>query len=93
MLFLKKPTVTILAFGFGVGSYISSIEGKNYLTFITPGLIAFTTSMVAAADTTWGAYIRLEFQNTFDAQIATPVSIWDIITGEVMYATIASEIA
>lgn len=64
---LFAPTIIILAFGLGVGSYISEVDGLAYLTFITPGLIVFTTSMVAAADTTWGSNIRFEFQKTFDA--------------------------
>ena len=66
---LFAPTVTLLAFGLGVGSYISSIEGLSYLTFIAPGLIAFTTCFVASGDTTYGSFIRFEFQKTFDAQV------------------------
>jgi len=90
---LFAPTVTLLAFGLGVGSYISSIEGLSYLTFIAPGLIAFTTCFVASGDCTYGSFIRFEFQKTYDAQISTPIGIRDLLLGEVLYSTIASEIA
>ena len=97
---LFAPTVTLLAFGLGVGSLISAnnvtidgISGFSYLTFITPGLIIFTTCFVASGDTTYGSFIRFDFQKTFDAQVSTPVSVRDLILGEVLYATFASEIA
>ena len=86
---LFAPTVTLLAFGLGVGAYISEIEGLSYLTFIAPGLIIFTTCFVASGDTTYGSFIRFEFQKTFDAQVSTPVSIRDLVLGEVLYATFA----
>ena len=90
---LFAPTVTLLAFGLGVGSYISNINGLSYLTFITPGLIIFTTCFVASGDTTYGSFIRFDFQKTFDAQVSTPISVSNLIIGEILYATFASEIA
>ena len=90
---LFAPTVTLIAFGIGVGSYIPGINGLSYLTFIAPGLIAFTTCFVASGDTTYGSFIRFDFQKTFDAQVSTPIGVRDLVLGEILYATLASEIA
>ncbi|MHA2336607.1 MAG: ABC transporter permease [Candidatus Hodarchaeales archaeon] len=91
---LVTPTITLLAFGIGVGSYITEgINGINYITFLAPGLISFSTALAASADCTWGAFLRMKFQDTYDAQLATPLSARDLILGEVIYASIAAEIA
>ena len=91
---LFAPTVTLIAFGLGVGTFIpNGINGLPYLTFIAPGLIAFTTCFVASGDTTYGSFIRFDFQKTFDAQVSTPIGIRDLVLGEILYATFASEIA
>ena len=92
---LITPTITLLAFGLGVGKFIQpqGIDGINYLTFIAPGLISFTACLAASGDTTYGSFIRMKFQNTYDAQLATPLSIDNIVLGEILYATLASEFA
>lgn len=91
---LITPTITLLAFGIGVGSFITEgINGINYITFLAPGLISFSTVLAASADCTWGAFLRMKFQDTFDAQLATPLSARDLILGEVFYASFAAEIA
>ena len=90
---LITPTITLLAFGLGVGKFIQGINGISYLTFIAPGLISFTACLAASGDTTYGSFIRMKFQNTFDAQLATPLSVGNIILGEILYATLASEFA
>jgi lipooligosaccharide transport system permease protein len=35
----------------------------------------------------WGSYVRLEMQGTYRAIMATPVSVDDIITGEILWGT------
>ena len=91
---LFAPTVTLIAFGIGLGTFLpNGIDGLPYLTFIAPGLIAYTTCFVSSGDTTYGTFVRFDFQKTFDAQVSTPIGVRDLVLGEILYATLASEIA
>jgi len=39
----------------------------------------------AAGECAWGSFVRMDTQKTFNAIIATPVGIEDVITGEIMW--------
>jgi len=47
----------------------------------------------ASFECTYGSYIRMEYQKTFHAMIATPVNIEDVIMGEIIYGATRSLIA
>ena len=85
---LLEPVLYILAFGIGLGAYVQKIsfEGRaySYLTFIAPGMIAVGIMFHSTFDTMYGAFVRLRYQKTFDAIIATPLSAEDILAGEIL---------
>lgn len=82
-----EPLMYLLAFGLGLGAYVTSIGGQSYLQFIAPGIMAQSAMFAAAFECTYGSFVRMEFQKTFDAIIATPVSIQDVVAGEILWAT------
>lgn len=83
-----SPVIQLLAFGLGLGSYIGSIEGFDYLTFIIPGIVAISAISTATGNCTYGAYIRADFQKTYDMALSTPMKLGDIILAEVVSASI-----
>src|SRR5579875_1694969 len=85
-----EPFVYLLGLGFGLGQYVRAIEGVPYATFIAPGIVASSAMFAASFETTFGTYVRLEFQKTFDAIIATPVSVDDVSAGELLYGATKS---
>jgi lipooligosaccharide transport system permease protein len=87
-----EPLVTVIALGFGLGGLIETEGIDDYLQFIAPGIIAGYGMWIASAETSWGAYFRMD-QKTFDAIIATPASTDDVSTGEVMWASTRSLIS
>jgi lipooligosaccharide transport system permease protein len=46
----------------------------------------------ATFECTYGTYIRMTYQKTFDAILATPVNIDDLVAGELMWAATKSTI-
>ena len=44
-------------------------------------------------ENTYGSFIRMYYQKTFDAMMATPLSVNDIITGEIIWGATKSLIA
>ena len=79
------PLLFLFAMGYGVGGYIGKIEGIPYIKFIAPGLLCSAVMFAASFATTYGTYIKMRFQKTFGAIISTPVSIDEVIVGEVLW--------
>ncbi len=82
---LAEPVITLLALGLGLGELVNLKSGQRYIEFIAPGLLAVFPMWAAAGECGWGSFIRMDTQKTFDAIIATPVSIEDVITGEIVW--------
>ncbi len=85
-----EPLLYLFALGFGLGRYIDVIEGVSYPRFIAPALIAISVMNSAFFECTFGSYVRMYYQKTFDAIIATPLSIEEVITGELLWGATRS---
>jgi lipooligosaccharide transport system permease protein len=81
---LLEPILYLLALGFGLGIFIKEIEGIPYTRFIAPGLFSITTMYAAFFECTYASYVRMYYQKTFDAIIATPVNIDEVVAGEIL---------
>ncbi|MDD1674468.1 MAG: ABC transporter permease, partial [Methanomicrobiales archaeon] len=68
-----------------VGNYIAIVEGVSYARFIAPALVAITIMNASFFECTYSSYVRMYYQKTFDAIIATPLSIEEVITGEILW--------
>jgi lipooligosaccharide transport system permease protein len=87
---LLEPLLYLFALGFGLGSYINVIEGMSYPRFIAPALISISIMNSAFFECTYGSYVRMYYQKSFDAIIATPLSIEEVITGELLWGATRS---
>jgi lipooligosaccharide transport system permease protein len=89
---LLEPIFVILALGIGLGQFVQLASGQDYVAFLAPGLLAMFPMFAAVFECAWGSYVRLEMQGTYRAIIATPVSVDDVITGEILWGTTRSVI-
>ena len=93
---LLEPIFYLVALGFGLGAIVTSIEGMRYIQFIAPALVAISMMYGSFFECTYGSFVRMYYQKTFDAIIATPVSVEEVIAGEILWgatrATINSTI-
>ncbi|MBE0524799.1 MAG: ABC transporter permease [Methanosarcinales archaeon] len=80
-----EPLLYLFALGFGLGTFIDEIEGMSYARFIAPALIAISIMYSSFFECTFSSYVRMYYQKTFDAIIATPLSIEEVITGELLW--------
>ena len=90
-----EPVLYLLAFGAGVGALIDRpipYAGREitYVAFIAPGLIAVTIMFWAFFETLYASFVRMYYQKTFDAIVATPLSLEDTIAGEILWAATKS---
>lgn len=85
-----EPILYLVALGFGLGAFVKNINGMPYINFIAPGLIASSSMFAVATECTYGTFIRMTYQKTFDAILATPVSVHDLIAGEMIWGATKS---
>jgi len=81
-----EPLLTIIAFGYGLGSLLPAIDGMTYLQFLASGSIAMSVMYSAKFESLWGAYTRMSIQKTWDAILHTPLSVDDLLLGELVWA-------
>lgn len=85
-----EPALYLVAMGFGLGAFVREINGQSYIQFIAPGIVASSSVFAAVYECTYGTYIRMTFQRTFDAILATPVNLDDLIAGELIWGATKS---
>ena len=90
---LGEPIFYLIGIGYGLGRFVTDIEGVPYATFLAPGIIAFAAMNTATFETTIGAYTRMAQQHTYTAILATPCSVADIVAGDVLWGASKSVLA
>jgi len=87
-----EPALYLVAMGFGLGAFVQNIHGQPYIQFIAPGIVASSSVFAAVYECTYGTYIRMTFQKTFDAILATPVNLDELVAGELIWGATKSVI-
>ena len=86
---LFEPLLYLAAFGAGVGMLVGTLtwEGQelSYIQFVAPGMIAVGLMFWSFFETTYNAFIRYRFQNTMEAVMTTPLTVEEIVTGEILW--------
>jgi lipooligosaccharide transport system permease protein len=82
-----NPIIFLFAFGFGLGAVVDRMAGLSYLAFVVPGMMAYSAMFAASFETTIGSYARYNMQKTWDATLATPVTLQELLLGEAFWAT------
>ncbi len=85
-----EPALYLIAFGIGLSAYLKEINGIPYIKFIAPGIVASSSAFAATYECTYGTYVRMHYQKTFDAILATPVGLNDLIAGEILWGATKS---
>jgi lipooligosaccharide transport system permease protein len=93
---LLEPLFYLVAFGIGFAGLIGPVRygtaDVTYLSFIAPALIAINIMNNAFFETTYVSFVRMYYQKTFDAMMATPLTVEEIITGEIVWGATKSVI-
>jgi lipooligosaccharide transport system permease protein len=86
------PLFYLVAMGYGLGTYIASINGVPYRDFIAPGLIASSVMWSASFECTYNVYIRMREYQLYDAVLSTPVEVQDLVAGDLAWSSIRAVI-
>ena len=86
---LLEPVLYLLAFGLGVGALIKEVSYRGevigYAAFIAPGLLATQVMFQSFFENTYNTFVRMYYQRTFDAIVTTPLTVEDIMVGELLW--------
>lgn len=85
-----EPLLYLLALGYGLGAFVGRIGGLSYVGFLASGIVCSSAMMTATFEATYSSFTRMQPQRTWDAMLATPLEVRDIVLGEVMWAATKS---
>ncbi len=91
--YFAEPLLYILALGYGLGIFVGQIGGMSYASFLAPGILSSSIMFAASYECTYSTFVRLIFQNTFEAVLCTPLMPEDIVAGEVAWGATKSVIS
>ncbi len=81
-----EPLIFLAGIGLGMGKYISEMDGLPYLEFLATGLPITAAMFTAAFECSFGTFIRLEFDKVYDGMLAAPITVRNLLVGEILWA-------
>ena len=82
---LGEPLLYLVAFGYGLGMFIGGQMDMPYLSFLASGTLAASAMNTAGFEALFGVFTRMVPQKSYDAMLASPLEITDIIAGEILW--------
>lgn len=79
---IVQPTIYLLAFGLGVGTLVSTVDGISYIEFVGTGTVATAVLFSSAFPGMFATFVRRVFQRTYDAMLAAPISVAELVSAE-----------
>lgn len=81
-----NPVLYLLALGAGLGTLIDQnlpegVEGVTYMTFVASGLFAANAMQTGAGEASWPVRAGIKWTRTYEARLASPISIEALVTG------------
>ena len=83
---IAEPLITLVAFGYGLGSMIGKIDGRPYIEFLASGSIAVSAALAATFEALYSAYSRMQVQKTWESIMNAPIALDDIVFAEMLWA-------
>jgi lipooligosaccharide transport system permease protein len=85
---VMEPTIYLLAFGLGIGTLVSAVQGLDYVEFVGTGTVATAVLFASVFPAMFGVFVKHRFQRTYDAILAAPVDTEELVTAEILWIAI-----
>jgi lipooligosaccharide transport system permease protein len=83
---IADPLITLIAFGYGLGSLLKSVDGIPYIHYLASGSICMSIMMASSFEALYSAFSRMHVQRTWDALLNAPLALDDVILAEMLWA-------
>ncbi len=87
-----EPTIFLLAFGFGFGALVSRVAGYDYIEFVGTGIVATAVLFSSVFPGLFSTFIKRRFQRTYDALLAAPIDVEELVTAEVLWLSVRAAV-
>ena len=88
-----EPALYLLGLGYGLGFFIGEIADMPYLMFLASGIIASSAMTTASFEGMYSVFTRMVPQRTYEAILATPLEVDDVVAGEMLWCGTKSAIS
>ncbi|RCX24934.1 ABC transporter permease [Thioalbus denitrificans] len=85
-----EPALYLLGLGYGLGFFVGQVNELPYLAFLASGIVASSAMTTAAFEGMYSVYTRMVPQRTYEALLATPLEVDDILAGEMLWCATKS---
>jgi lipooligosaccharide transport system permease protein len=85
---IAEPLITLVAFGYGLGSLVGQVGGLPYIQYLASGSVATSAALAATFEALYSAYSRMQVQKTWDSIMNAPVALDDIVFAEMLWAAL-----
>jgi lipooligosaccharide transport system permease protein len=82
---IVQPTIYLLAFAAGIGALVNRVGRFSYLDYVATGVVATAVLFSSAFPGMFNTFVRWRFQRTYDALLAAPVDVEELVTAEVLW--------
>ncbi|HSA90318.1 MAG TPA: ABC transporter permease [Burkholderiales bacterium] len=83
---LADPLIMLFGLGYGLGALLPSVQGMSYIAFFAAGQLCTATMFTASFESMFSGFARMHGQKTWDAILHAPLTIDDIVAGEIVWA-------
>ena len=83
-----QPTIYLLAFGLGFGGIARGFSKQQYIEYLATGVVATAVLFSSAFPGMFNTFVRWQFQRTYDAMLAAPVDVEELITAEMLWISV-----
>jgi lipooligosaccharide transport system permease protein len=85
---VMQPVIYLLAFGLGFGTLVKTIGHLKTVQYVGTGVVATAVLFSSAFPGMFNTFVRWQFQRTYDAMLAAPVDVEELITAEVLWISV-----
>ncbi|MFV1984470.1 MAG: ABC transporter permease [Thiohalomonadales bacterium] len=82
---IGEPLLYLFGLGYGLGFFIGTVDGLDYVTFLATGILCSSAMNTASFEGMYSAYTRMSVQYTWNGMLSTPLNVHDIILGEAIW--------
>lgn len=94
---LSEPLIYLFAFGYGLTPLVGDVpymgQTISYLKFIAPGMMAVGVLFQSFFEGSFGSFIRLSYQKTWQALLTAPLSFTEVFLGDWLWAATKGSMA
>lgn len=87
---IADPLITLIAFGYGLGSLLKQIDGIPYIHYLASGSICMSIMMASSFESLYSAFSRMHVQKTWEALMNAPLALDDVVLAEMLWAATKS---